>query len=608
MVIMAVALLSSPVFAEGDAGRESPFSLGAGARGMGMGRAFVALDGDASSPFWNAAALSKLDRPEVMAFHTSLFLDTNYDCLGLSYPFNEIGVFSLSVGRIGTDGIERRDEYNRLINEFSSSQSQFGVSYSRDVAYGFSGGLTLKAVTLDIGDDRGSGFGADFGLQYRPPFFDYVKLGVGLNDLIKPGVKLVSVEDKYQTIARFGLSSNYRVTKNAETTFCLDLEKSAGRNAKIRAGLEAAFYGQFALRAGLDDGRVTFGAGILYNFVRLDYAYQSMEYLGGSHRVSVAFSFGRSLSQAREAARARIVKEEKERWVESLQTERRSEASALIAAADSLRELGEYNRALGYYQRAAVLDESSEVATARADTMMEVVIDRAISGAGDEKRRELIAGRVESALTDYRSGRLNQALTKCDLLLEIDPGNQEILDLKNTIDKSRGETIADLRKSARASQNAGDFVSAVSSWNRLLALDPTDGEARASIDSVQTELKVSNLVTRAVYSMENGRYERAVGYLDQADKLRPGNTTVETLLAEARVKSAPLTTLDDIKSSPERWEVYISGLESYQAGDYENALRYWRSLREFYPNNPELEKNIDQAEQRRAAESGTPQE
>ena len=183
-----------------------------------MGRAFVALDGDASSPFWNAAALSKLDRPEVMAFHTTLFLDTKYDCFGLSYPFNEIGVVSLSMGRIGTDGIERRDIYNRLIDEFSSSESQFGLSYSRDIAYGFSGGLTMKAVTLDIGDDKGSGFGADLGLQYRPSFFKHGKLGMGLNDLIKPGIKLISVEDKYQTIARFGISSDYRVLKNAETT------------------------------------------------------------------------------------------------------------------------------------------------------------------------------------------------------------------------------------------------------------------------------------------------------------------------------------------------------------------------------------------------------
>lgn len=575
---------------------------------MGMGRAFVALEGDASSPFWNAAALSKLDRPEVMAFHTTLFLDTNYDCLGLSYPFSEIGVFSLSMGRIGTDGIERRDEYNRLIGEFSSSESQFGLSYSRDMAFGFSGGLTLKAVTLDIGDNAGSGFGVDLGLQYRPSFFEYVTLGAGFNDLIKPGIKLINVEDKYQTIARFGVSSNYRVVKNAETTLCLDLEKSAGRNAKIRAGLEVAFYRQFALRTGIDNGRVTFGAGVLYNIVRLDYAYENIEYLGGSHRISLTFSFGRSLAQAREQARARIVREEKERWVESLQSERKSEASELVMAADSLRSEEEYQGALAHYLKATVLDESLTVASEMADSMIGMIVSRAISGAGDEKRRELIAGRVESALTDYRAGRLKEALTKCDLLLEIDPGNPEIVGLRNTIDRSRGETVEELRRTARARQNSGDYVGAVSAWNSLLTLEPGDSEAGASVDSVQNELKVNNLVTQGIYAMENGRYDRAAGYLEQAATLKPGNKIVETLLAEARAKSAPLTTLDDIKASPERWKTYIDGLESYQAGEYEDALRHWRSLREFFPNNPELEKNIDQAEQRRSTEAGSPRE
>lgn len=168
---------------------------------MGMGRAFVALSGDASSPFWNSAASATIDRTEVTAFHTSLFMDTKYDCLGVSYPL-ELGVFSLSVGRIGSDNIIGRDENNIFTGEFSSSESQYGLSYARAVSFGISGGITLKATNQRIGEMSGTGFGADLGFQYKPSFLDNLTLGLAFNDLLSPGIKLESVEDHYQTLDR----------------------------------------------------------------------------------------------------------------------------------------------------------------------------------------------------------------------------------------------------------------------------------------------------------------------------------------------------------------------------------------------------------------------
>jgi tetratricopeptide (TPR) repeat protein len=601
-------LWSSIAFSEGDAGRESLFSLGAGARGMGMGRAFVSLSGDASATFWNPGATASIDKSEVMAFHTSLFLGTNYECLALSHPLGGIGVFSLSVGRVATDGIERRDEFNRLINEFSSSESQYGLSFARDIRFGLSGGLTLKAVTIDIGNVTGSGFGADLGFQYRPSFIKGVTVGAAFNDLVKPAVKLVSVKDEYQTINRFGISSQNRLFEDASSTVSLDLEKTLGRSVRFRAGLEMAFYRQFSLRLGYDDGRPTFGTGLLYNFARLDYAYENVEYLGGSHRISIAFAFGKSVAQAREENKARIIHEEKEKWQESLESERKSESETLTALADSLKDQEQYHQALGYYQRALALDAGSIRAKTMADSMMNLIVAKAVADAGDRKRKDLIAGRIESALNDFRQGRLNEAISKYDLLLEIDPENETVIDLLGAARETRQIEIKNRRIAARAYQEAGDYVNAIAAWNQLLALDRTDTETINSIDVLQDELKVGNLVTAALAAIENGRYAEAVGHLEQASNLKPQDKTIESLLMEARAKSAPLTTLEDIKLSPDQWKIYLSGLESYQASNYESALSSWKSLREFYPNNPELEKNISQAGQRLGVEGGIPQE
>ena len=56
----------------------------AGARSLGMGKAFFSISDDASATYWNPAGLVQLDRKEVMALHTNLWAGTNYDLFLLS--------------------------------------------------------------------------------------------------------------------------------------------------------------------------------------------------------------------------------------------------------------------------------------------------------------------------------------------------------------------------------------------------------------------------------------------------------------------------------------------------------------------------------------------
>jgi len=79
-------------------------------------------------------------------------------------------------------------------------------------------------------------------------------------------------------------------------------------------------------------------------------------------------------------------------------------------------------------------------------------------------------------------------------------------------------------------------------------------------------------------------------------------------MSEARAKSVPPTTIEDIKSNPEHWNRYLSGLESYQQSDYKKAIEIWTDLAKIYPNNSDLNKNINQARERLAAEGETIQE
>jgi tetratricopeptide (TPR) repeat protein len=575
---------------------------------MGMGRAFVSLWGDASAAFWNPAATATIDRSEFSAFHTSLFLETNYDCVALSHPVDMLGVFSISAGRLGASGIPSWDNYNRRGDDFSASEMLLGISYGRFLGYGVAVGATVKGVGQEVADNAGYGFGMDLGFQYRPNYLSGLCLGMGFNDLIQPRIKLLATEDKYQTVSRFGLSYSRNIKRNFGATVAADFNEISGRDGRIHTGLEAGFYNAFFLRLGYDHDRMTFGGGMLYNIVKLDYAYESIEYLGGSHRVSLGIAFGKSVRQTRDKDILKAVETERATWQESLNRERRSDFDRNIAGGDSLFAAGRFQDALLSYQRALVIDEASERARVMADSMMKIIIASAATGARDEKREELTSRRIEAALGEMKAGRYANAIAQYELALEIDPGNLAVADLLQSARTTRDSELAQSRSRARSYRDAGDYSNALEQWSKLLNMSPGDPEALAGIEAARIQIRANDLVASSIRAMDEGKYSRAVTLLSEALSLRADDKSVQSLLAEARAKSAPATSLTDIKANSEHWSIYLRGLENYQSGNYAQALESWESLIQYYPNNTDLENSIGQARQRLSTEGGGKQE
>jgi tetratricopeptide (TPR) repeat protein len=589
---------------QGDAGRESPFSLGAGARGMGLGRSFVSLPGEASSAFFNPAATGFMERSDFSAFHTSLFLNTSYDCLALSHPVGVLGVFTVSAGRLGTGSFTSRDDFNRPGQDISASDMLLGLSYGRVAVAGLATGITLKGVGQEIGSNSGYGFGLDLGFQYRPLFARGLAAGISFNDLIQPRIKLVDIKDKYETVSRYGLSYTRKVSSLLAGGAFFEIDQIPGRDISYHPGLEMAFYDNYSLRLGYDKDTPTYGAGIIYGPLRLDYAYEDIQYLGGSHRISLGISFGKSASAIQQEAIAKAVSGEREIWQKSLDEKKMQDYAAYIFSADSLRANNRYQDALFYYERALAVNETSARARTMSDSMMTLIVANAASAAGDQKRQALISGRVEAALASFKAGRLNDAITQYELALEIDPANKNVSDLLESARAARKTEIDTERKNARGLMQNGDYSSALLAWNKVLSLEPDDAEAKRSIEVSKNQVEANNLVARAMTAINAGKYAEAARYLDQAQIIRPDDATIKSLLSQSRAKAAPVTSLEDIKQNPRHWDTYLKGLQSYQGSDYQKALESWESLRQYYPNNPDLEKNISQARQRLSTEGG----
>ncbi|MFH1824196.1 MAG: PorV/PorQ family protein [Candidatus Firestonebacteria bacterium] len=283
--IVAIFVISN-AYAGTYAGLPGTFlNWGAGARSLGMGKAFVGLAEDSTSTYWNPAGLSYLLTEEITGLHAFLFESTNYDFISYAQPLKNLGGIGLGVVILSSTGFEEINQYGEIIGSFYDLEAAVLLSYGMNILKDLSLGSTFKVVYQQILSYEGVGAGVDIGFLYKP--FEFLNLGGNIQNIIAPRIKLKDEMDTYPLNFRFGvalklLDSNLSLTN--------DIEKTLTSAFKFHVGLEYWLYPFIGIRGGLDETEVTAGIGLSYKGYGLDYAIASQS-LGLSHRVSFTWVF-----------------------------------------------------------------------------------------------------------------------------------------------------------------------------------------------------------------------------------------------------------------------------------------------------------------------------
>ena len=323
--IITIILLTSStgIFAQESSKYGGEFlSIGVGGRPLGMGGAYVAVVNDVTAGYWNPAALSNINYPELSLMHDERFGNlVNYDYGGVGFPLGTNSSLGFSIIRLGVDDIP--DTRNALIDLngngvldpgeridpnkitfFNAADYAFFFTYAKKQNEKFSYGANLKIIRRDLAEASAWGLGFDIGARYSP--FEKFYLGANLQDITTTYLSWST--GKKETITPTAkLGTAYQIDfLNGVLTPAVDFdvrfegrENSANANLgpvsfDMHAGIEYTFKDVFSVRTGYNDlGNLTLGAGVKLPKLNIDYSFAKFdgdEDLGNTHRISLVFT------------------------------------------------------------------------------------------------------------------------------------------------------------------------------------------------------------------------------------------------------------------------------------------------------------------------------
>lgn len=589
MLLVAAIVAQVATAADPQAGRESLFLLGAGARALGMGGAHVAVADHAEGVYWNPAGLSLLEHRELNLMHISLYEETSYDFAAVAWPILDFGTVGIGGVRLGSNDIEFRDKYGPLGN-YDYSTGQYWVSYGRGIYRSLHGGINFKLVNESLGNLSATTASIDVGLLCR--FWDMISVGANYQDAVSGKLKLLSVEEEIPSNMKIGLAVHWR-NKEAKygITAAGDIDMTENQPARMHLGFELMAIEHLFARVGYDREYMTFGLGVGYKLAAMDYAYKGNEVLGGSHRLSLTLFFGPTISEQKEE---RAETEHTRRY-----NERIEHANELWQVAEEAFHRNELDSAMALCNQVLGYDPDHSDAQSLLENIRELIDRRAAEEIDSQSRvrarEDMVRSRVNGGLQLLEDGKLSEARVEFDEALKLDPENVEARDGLARIETEIDKLVKAHISEGNARLNAKDYGEAIVAWNRSLDLKPDQGDIRRKIEDAKRLLVLNQKLRDAVEAYSVGDVARSRELFDEVLNLDGDNPTALEYIEMMNQKDVPVVLIDELKNDQEYWDKYLEGLTLFRDKKYEEAIAVWKTVLDKYPGSKETRANIEQA-------------
>lgn len=601
-ILVLTLWVSSSVLAASDAGVESLFSNGVGARSQAMGGGFVSLSDDASAVYFNPAGLPLLNYQEISLMHMELFEGTNYNFAGWVYPDIKLGGFGFGYFRIGSDDITRTENFIDQ-GTFDYSISQFMASYGKKLNNTLSFGFSVKLLSQKLDNYSDNAVGVDFGFMGQVS--KYIRYGFIARDISQVELELYKVADKLPVSFAGGLGiKDYPLTDKISLTTSFELELIENRDADLHTGGELSFENKYFLRAGYDRDNFAFGAGMNYDRFRLDYAYKILDDIGDSHRFSLTMHIGSSIEDKLKKQKIR----EEQRGSDLLEGERQRQFEQFSLKADEFYSRYMLDSALVYYQRALAFDEGNRDIIGTIAAIEEAKsVEQNRQNQLEQIRMEmntLISTYMTQAENFYAKKYYLASLDMLELIFEINPSNKPAKNLEAEIDKAVTSEINSQLAVAKQAEAENRYNVALAAYSRVMELDPENATVKTSLDSLAKQIDVAQQLNRGIEQYNRNQLDSAQTTFRLVLRIDKNNPVALEYLKKLTPEDTrtTATTLEDLQKDKEIWQLYLDGLRFMRDQEYQKAIDAWNKVLKAYPNNINTINNIEQARLRLKSE------
>ena len=275
--------------------------IGAGARAVGMGSAFVGMTSDVHCSYWNPAGLAWLEERKVSATYLNYLLDIQSGYVGYAQPYKTIGVFSLTVQYMNFGSFDKIDESGTPQGTFGAYDIALGLSYGRIVADNLSLGATLYPIIRESIDEYSALATAfNFGLQYHLPVEAGLTVGASVQN-VGATVSGFTNDYKDKLPVNMKLGGGLKL-EHLPFLIAFDLNKPTDSDLRFNLGGEVTPDDMLQFRIGYrfntsdlkvgtskdDYVGLTGGFGLTFQTYTVDYALSSFGELGFVHRITIS--------------------------------------------------------------------------------------------------------------------------------------------------------------------------------------------------------------------------------------------------------------------------------------------------------------------------------
>ena len=279
-----------------------PFlKINIGARSIAMGGAATGLADDEAALYYNPAGITSFKEKRWIGGYHNYFLDMQSGFVGMIFPLDEQSSLAGYLDYLGYGEFIETDTSGRRLGTFGGSDMVLATTYSRQIGYKFSLGVTAKFIHERVQEFSASGVAVDLGAKYSDDRERFTG-GVSIQNL---GKQLSSLgEEKYPLPLTFRGGVSYRPI-GLPLLLATDLILPVDNSVEIAIGGEYheleplylrlgwnSFGSQY--RAGSSDDKwagLAVGVGFDYKRLHFAYAFAPGADLGDSHRITVTGGF-----------------------------------------------------------------------------------------------------------------------------------------------------------------------------------------------------------------------------------------------------------------------------------------------------------------------------